>query len=222
MKRIILALFIFIIFRNMYSETLLDTFYTVGKDNVIHYTDKSYLSDPGSYEGVTPYVFKSRVAYRSQNNSYALEFFNYRGWEESEPGFARVCDLYCNGKKMLRFIDEMGWSNRTIPLINRDATVRTDECLIFCQKNNVDVIIFQGHPYESQPRIVVIAVQGSQAKVVSFTDQKFHIESVSKDPDGYFEIRLEDDWWEEGPDGYNHPKSYTMKATAGGMYLYKD
>lgn len=222
MKKIILTLIVFTAFCSANSRTLVGTFYTVGKDNVIHYTDKSYFSDPGNYEGVTPYVFKSRVAYKSQNNTYALEFFNYRGWEVSEPGFARVCDLYCNGKKILQFIDEMGWSNLTIPLINRDATVRTDECLIFCQKNNVDVIILQGHPYESQPRIVVIAVQNNQAKVVSFTDQKFHIESVSKDSNGYFEIRLEDAWWEEGPNGYNSPKSYTMKATATGMYLYKD
>jgi len=86
----------------------------------------------------------------------------------------------------------------------------------------VDVIILEGYPYESQPRIVVIAVQGSQAKVVSFTDQKFHIESVRKDPDGYFEIKLEDSWPELGNGICTTPGCYTMKATAEGMFLYKE
>ncbi len=167
-----------------------------------------------------PYDFVSKTEYVSQGNKYAVEFWNYKEWAKMEPGFARVCYLYCNGQKIFKVIDDMGWCK--VSDYSPQASVRTDDCLVFCQKNNVDVIILEGYPYESQPRIVVIAVQGNQAKIVSFTDQKFHIESVTKAPDGYFEIRLEDDWPELGNDRCTTPGCYTMKATAEGMFLYKE
>ena len=221
MKTSFLILLGYLLSGYAFSQIPIDTFYTVFADGMIHFTNKNYNSDPGDYDDVTPYVFTSEVEYSSQGKAYKLEFFNYRGWKElQEPGFARVLDLYCNGTKLLQFIDEMGWSNKPIPLINSNASIRVDECLIFQQKNNVDVIILLGYPYESQPRVVVIAVQGLQAKVVSFTDQLFHIESITKDSDGYFEIKLFDDWFDPGYP--RTPVEYIMKSTATGMYLYKN
>lgn len=220
MKKVVLVFIIACLF-DLCQAQLLETFYTIKEiDGKIQFTDKYYQPDLYPYTDITPYDFVSKIEYVSQGNKYAVELFNYKGWEGEEPGFARVCHLYCNGRKIFEVEDDMGWCRFSEH--SSRASVHTDDCLIFCQKNNVDVIILEGYPYESQPRIVVIAVQGSQAKIVSFTNQKFHIESVTKDSDGYFEIQLKDSWPQLGPDGYTVPKGYTMKATASGMYLYKD
>ncbi len=220
MKKSLCIIWSFILFNCGYAQ-LLDTFYTVDNSSgKIRFTSNEYHSYTEDYSDITPYVPASTIQYKSQGNSYTVEFLDFKGWED-DPGFARVFYLYCNGKKILEFIDELGWCK--IPGFSHYTSVATDDCLIFRQKNNVDVIVIEGYPYESQPRTLIIAVQGNQAKVVYFTlERKFHIESVSKDSDGYFQIKLEDDWVEEGPNGDTVPKSYTMKATATGMYLYKD
>lgn len=220
MKKIILVFIVACLF-SLCQAQLLETFYTVNAtDGRIRFTDKYYEPDLYPYKDITPYDFVSKIEYASQGNRYAVELLNYKDWAEMEPGFARVCYLYCNGRKIFEVIDDMGWCK--VADYSSRASIRTDDCLIFCQKNDVDVIILQGYPYESQPRIVVIAVQGKQAKIVSFTNQKFHIESVSRDSDGYFEIKLKNSWPQLGPNGYTVPKGYTMKSTATGMYLYKD
>lgn len=199
---------------------LIDTFYKVGTDGKVVFTDSLYHSYTEEYEGIFPYTSVSTIRYRSQGNSYAVEFLNFRGWDD-ESGFACVFYLYCNGKKILEFIDELGWCR--IPNFRHYTSVATDDCLIFRQKNNVDVIVSEGYPYESQPRTIIVAVQGDKAKVVYFTlERKFHIESVRKDPDGYFEIKLEDSWPELGNYICTTPGCYTMKATAEGMFLYKE